>query len=214
MAIEEPSENHEVQGNFSSSINWLAYLAGLTFMAALAAGGEFITQQAATDSLLKDYGILFASFFIGSSTGHYYGKAVDNERKAVNSAYLGAFTLLFSYWVYQNRVSLLTVVLTLMTVSLVLAHHSGLVVNSKFIKKSIDYFAAGLSPLGILLFGAMKYVAPILPFSGMTQTVIASLTQKVSFLGASVNIVIFWIGVLISAAILLLLFLGWSGESE
>jgi len=92
------NDTDRVKTILDANIDWKAYLAGLTFAAALAAGGAFIQQEAVTGELLQSYNGLFVSLLIGSSTGHYYGKALDSRGGNLISAYLGVFTLLFVYW--------------------------------------------------------------------------------------------------------------------
>lgn len=179
------------------SVDWRAYLAGLTFIAALAAGGRYIQIQAASEALLQNYAALLVSLFIGASTGHYYGKAMEEAKESINSAYLGIFTFLFAYWLYQNQISLLSATLILITISLILGHDSTLIADSIYIQKLVSYFAEGLSPAGLILFGVLKFVSPAIPFNAITQTVVASLSQNVTILSAQINIVVFAVSLII-----------------
>jgi len=188
------------------SVDWRAYFAGLSFIAALAAGGSYIQIQAASGALLKNYAGLFVSLFIGASTGHYYGKALEEAEESVHSAYLGIFTFLFAYWLYQNQLSLLSATLILMTLSLILGHDSTLIADSIYIQKLVNYFAEGLSPIGIILFGVLKFVSPALPFDAISQTVVNSLSQNVTILSADINIVVFTVVLIIGIPISFYLF--------
>ena len=186
-----------------NDIDYHSFIAGLSFIAALAAGGQFIHTQAVSGDLFANYGALFVSLFIGTSTGHYLGKAVEQQSRSVNYAYLGAFIALSAYWLWQNQVSYLSLSLILMSVSLFLAHDS-LIGDSKNIRQLVGYFADGISPIGVVVFGVLKFVGPAIAFEPIFQIVIDSLTQKVNILGAKINIIIFTVMMLGMLLVLLL----------
>lgn len=197
------SEDSPEQGEFgvlekaisrTSNVDWNGFAAGGTFILALIAGAAYIRSTAGSNvpSILNGYSALFVSFFIGSSAGHYYGMAIKNDGSSVHSAYLGAFTLLFAYWLYNVRVSALSAAMIFMATSLILAHSTDIIQNSKPIKSAVDYFAKGISPIGILVFGVFSYLPPgTIDSRQLIATIHNSLVQEVSVRGAEVNIVVF-----------------------
>jgi len=172
----------------------------------LISGGVFVKSLAGQPSgrLINSYSALLVSYFIGSTAGHYYGKAISDRGTSVHSAYLGASTMLVIYWLVRVRLSPLTGALVFMTLALILAHGTDLIRRSKEIKQAIDYFAKGLSPLGILLFGVFEFLPPgVIEPAKVTSTIHRSLTQDVILLGASVNILVFGVGSLLGVLIIL-----------
>lgn len=186
------------------NVDWTGFASGGTFILALIAGAAFIRSTAGSDvpNILNGYSALFVSFFIGSSAGHYYGMAIKNDGSSVHSAYLGAFTFLFIYWLYNVRVSALSAAMIFMASSLILAHSTDIIQNSRPIKRAVDYFAKGISPIGILLFGVFSYLPPgTIDSRQIIATIHDSLTQEVSILGAEGNIVVFAVLVIIALVI-------------
>ncbi len=144
-------------------LNLAAMLAGMGFIAMLAAGGIYIQAESSKPPSLQTYKPLFVSYLIGVSTGHYLAKPSISEKHSIRSAYLGAFLMLSMYWAYLQQISILTAVLIMSTVTLVLGHHSNLVDEHKQIRKLIKLFAQGLSPVGLTLVVVFQYAIPTLP---------------------------------------------------
>jgi uncharacterized protein YhhL (DUF1145 family) len=184
----------------ATRLDWCGFAAGASFILSLLAGGAYITSTAGTTTptIISNYSALLVSYFIGSSAGHYYGKAISEGGSSVHSAYLGAFSVLVLYWLYRVQVSPLSAALVFMTLSLILAHGTDIIQRSKEIKRGVDYFAKGLSPFGILVFGVFEFIpSGVINVSAVVHTVHNSLTETVNFQGASVNIVVFAIGALV-----------------
>ena len=100
-----------------------------------------------------------------------------------------------------------------MAISLFLAHDS-LISDSKGIRQMVGYFADGISPVGVVIFGVLKFVSPAIAYEPIFQTIINSLTQRVNVFGARINIVIFFILVLSGLFVLTYAVSGNSTDSE
>lgn len=200
-----------VRGAFQT-IDWHAFFAGLTFMAAMVASAGYVRMGAASGSLLNDYSAILVSLFIGSTTGHYWGKSLEPYGNSVNSAYLGAAAVLFVYWAIQNRISLLTASLVLITISLILSHQTSLIADSDYIRKSVEYFAEGLSPVGLVVFGVLKFVTPSGVVDDIVRITVQSLSQEVVILSARLNVVVF-IG-LLGLTLLIVLFIFFTPRAD
>ncbi|GGK63461.1 hypothetical protein [Haloarcula sebkhae] len=199
----------------SEQIDWRGFGSGAFFILSLIAGGAFINSVSGMSSsgIINSYSALLVSYFIGSTAGHYYGRAISDRGSSLHSAYLGASTILVGFWLFRVRVSPLSAALIFMTISLMLAHGTDIIKQSSEIRRAVDYFAKGVSPLGMLLFGVFEFIpSGIIEPGKIVSTIHNSLTQDVLVLGATLNIVVFAVGGFIIVCLGILLLAGILAE--